>query len=129
MPRPPALPQIALPKFALPSLSLETGTDRWISLGGASLLVALLLLVPAASPELLLALGALGTIAMLQRRRRRFWSSVGWSLGLLVLGLVSGGLLSGALSPVLPLGLPLSPVQVQSLPALILLGLGALLIA
>ena len=129
LPRPAALPQINLPNLSLPSLSLEAGSDRWITLGGAGLLVTLLLLVPAASPELLLALGALGSIAMLQRRRRRFWSSVGWSFGLLVVGLLLGALLSGALSPVLPMGLPLTGAQVQSLPALVLLALGALLIA
>jgi hypothetical protein len=66
---------------------------------------------------------------MLQRRNRRFWPAVGWSFALLVLGLVLGGLLTGALSPVLPLGLPLNPLQVQSLPALLLLIIGALLIA
>jgi hypothetical protein len=38
-------------------------------------------------------------------------------------------LLSSALSPALPLGLPLTLAQVQSLPALVLLALGALLIA
>jgi hypothetical protein len=43
--------------------------------------------------------------------------------------LLLGGLLAGALSPVLPLGLPLNPLQVQSLPALLLLIIGALLIA
>ena len=129
LPRPAGLPQISLPRLALPSLSLAAGTDRWITLGGAAVLVALLLLVPAASPELLLALGALGSIAVLQRRRRRFWSSVGWSFGLLVVGLLLGAVLSGALSPVLPLGLPLNPLQVQSLPALLLLALAALLIA
>jgi hypothetical protein len=40
-----------------------------------------------------------------------------------------GGLLVSAIDPSLPLGLPLAPPQVQSLPALALLLLGALLIA
>jgi hypothetical protein len=39
-----------------------------------------------------------------------------------------GAILAGALSSTLPLGLPLSLTQVQSLPALLLLLLGALLI-
>jgi hypothetical protein len=48
---------------------------------------------------------------------------------MLSLGLLLGGLLVQAIDPSLPLGLPLSPQQVQSLPALVLLVLGALLIA
>jgi hypothetical protein len=48
---------------------------------------------------------------------------------LLSLGLLLGGLLVSAIDPGLPLGLPLASQQVQSLPALLLLVLGALLIA
>jgi len=130
LPKLPALPKAAaLPQLGLPSLSLAEGSEAWITACGAAALVALLLLVPAASPELLLALGTLGTVVMLQRRNRRFWPAVGSSFGLLVLGLVLGGLLVGVLSPALPLGLPLSATQVQSLPALVLLALGAMLIA
>lgn len=130
LPRLPSLPSAGrLPQVGLPSLSLLQGRDALAVLGGGAVLLALLLLVPAVSPELLLSLGTLGAIAMLQRRNRRFWPAVGWSFALLVLGLVLGGLLTGALSPVLPLGLPLNPLQVQSLPALLLLVLGALLIA
>jgi hypothetical protein len=42
---------------------------------------------------------------------------------------VLGGLLVRAIDPSLPLGLPLAPSQVQSLPPLVLLILGALLLA
>ena len=133
LPKLPSLPSLPaagrLPRLSLPALSLLQGRDGLGVLGGGAVLLALLLLVPATSPELLLALGTLGTIAMLQRRNRRFWPAVGWSFALLVLGLLLGGLLAGALSPVLPLGLPLNPLQVQSLPALLLLIIGALLIA
>jgi hypothetical protein len=130
LPRLPALPAAGrLPRLSLPALSLLQGRDALVVVGGGAGLLALLLLVPGTSPELLLALGTLGAIAMLQRRNRRFWPAVGWSFALLVLGLVLGGLLTGALSPALPLGLPLNPLQVQSLPALLLLMIGALLIA
>ncbi len=133
LPKLPSLPSLPaagrLPRLSLPALSLLQGRDGLVVLGGGAVLLALLLLLPATSPELLLALGTLGTIAMLQRRNRRFWPAVGWSFALLVLGLLLGGLLAGALSPVLPLGLPLNPLQVQSLPALLLLIIGALLIA
>ncbi|MFM1812801.1 MAG: hypothetical protein RLZZ336_1739 [Cyanobacteriota bacterium] len=126
----PSLPAAArLPQVSLPALSPLQGRDALVVLASGAVLLGLLLLVPATSPELLLSLGTLGAMAMLQRRNRRFWAAVGWSFALLVLGLVLGGLLAGALSPVLPLGLPLNPLQVQSLPALLLLLLGALLIA
>jgi len=124
-----SLPAAArLPQVRLPVLSPLQGSEAIVALAGGAVLLGLLLLVPAASPELLLSLGTLATIVLLQRRNRRFWPAVGWAFGLLVLGLVLGGLLSGSLSPVLPLGLPLSPLQVQSLPALLLLILGVLLI-
>lgn len=130
LPKLPALPRAqGLPKLSLPALQWQQGTDNWITLAAAAVLTALLLLVPAASPELLLSLGTLGAITMLQRRNRRFWSAVGWSFGLLLLGLALGGLLGGALSSDLPLGLPITQAQVQGLPALLLLALGALLIA
>ncbi|MEB3235258.1 MAG: CPP1-like family protein [Cyanobacteriota bacterium] len=130
LPKLPALPRPqGLPQLSLPALRWEAGLDSWITLAGAGVLVTLLLLWPAAGPELLLALGTLGAVAMLQRRSRRFWPAVGFAFGLLVAGLVLGGLLGGLLSADLPLGLPLQAAQVQSLPALVLLALGALLIA
>ena len=130
LPKLPALPRPqGLPQLSLPVLRWEAGRDSWITLAGAGVLVTLLLLWPAAGPELLLALGTLGAVAMLQRRSRRFWPPVGFAFGLLVAGLVLGGLLGGLLSADLPLGLPLQAAQVQSLPALVLLALGALLIA
>ena len=69
------------------------------------------------------------TVVNLQRRKGRLLPSVGWSVLLLSLGLLLGGLLVQAIDPSLPLGLPLNPQQVQSLPALVMLVLGALLIA
>jgi hypothetical protein len=51
-----------------------------------------------------------------------------WSLGLLIVGLLVGALLVSVLNPTLPLGLPITALQAQSLPAILLLLLGALLI-
>ena len=56
-------------------------------------------------------------------------SAVGWSFALLCLGLVLGGLLAGGLGPSVGSALPLSTLQLQSIPAILLLLLGALLIA
>jgi hypothetical protein len=130
----PALPRMPLPRVTAPSLSapsfaLAEGNDRWLALGGSGLCLALLLLLPAPPAELLLALATALCVVCLQRRRRRFLAAVGWGFGLLTLGLVLGGLLAAAAPASLPLGLPLTPQQVQSLPALILLLLGSLLVA
>lgn len=134
MPALPKLASLARPvglsklNLGIPTLRLEQGRDSWITLAGAGVLAMLVLLLPSVSPELLLSLATLGAVTMLLRRNRRFWASVGWSFGLLVVGLVLGGLLTSVLSADLPLGLPLNASQVQSLPALVLLALGALLI-
>ena len=135
-PRPslPALPKVALPRVAAPSLAapnlaMADGNDRWLALGGFGALLALLLLVPTAPAELLLALGTGLCVVVLQRRRRRFLAAVGWGFALLSAGLLLGGLLVGTAASTLSLGLPLNLAQLQSLPALLLLLLGALLVA
>jgi hypothetical protein len=91
--------------------------------------LGILLLTPAANAELVLAFATVLTVVNLQRRLGRLLPAVGWSVLLLSAGLLLGGLLVSAIDPSLPLGLPLAPPQVQSLPALVLLVLGALLIA
>lgn len=126
----PKLPQ--LPKFAqgaLPKVSAASqGRELWFPVATTGILLALLVFVPASPPELLLALATGMAVINLQRRTGKFLKAVGWSFGLLSLGLVLGGLLAAGLDPALPLGFPLSSVQVQSLPALVVLLLGALLL-
>jgi hypothetical protein len=132
----PSLPKIAglktpsLPSasFSWPTLALAEGSERWLPLAGFSVLLLLLLLAPPSSAELVLALATVLTVVNLQRRNRRFLSAVGWGILLLSIGLVAGSLLLRLLDPSMPLGLPLAGQQVQSLPALVLLLLGALLI-
>ncbi len=126
----PKLPQ--LPKFAqaaLPKVSATAqGRELWFPVATSGVLLGLLVLVPAAPPELLLALATGMAVINLQRRTGKFLKAVGWSIGLLSLGLLLGGLLAAGLDPALPLGFPFSSVQVQSLPALVVLLLGALLL-
>jgi hypothetical protein len=124
-----SLPRVSAPALVAPSFSLVEGTDRTWTLVGYGLLVALLLLLPAPPAELLLALATALCVVFLQRRRRRFLTAVGWGFALLSLGLVVGGVLVGLAPTDLPLGLPLTLQQVQSLPPLLLLLLGALLVA
>jgi len=129
LPKLAALPKPSLPKPSLPALALAEGQQRWLPVGGFALLTLLLLLAPASSAELVLALSTLFSVVLLQRRSRRLLQAVGFSILLLSLGLGIGALLLQLLDPSLPLGLPLDAHQVQSLPALLLLLLGALLIA
>ena len=129
LPKLAALPKPSLPKPSLPALELAEGQQRWLPVGGFALLTLLLLLAPASSAELVLALSTLFSVVLLQRRSRRMLQAVGFSILLLSLGLGIGALLLQVLDPSLPLGLPLDAHQVQSLPALLLLLLGALLIA
>lgn len=127
-PRPslPPLPKIAsLPR---PTVALAEGRDRWLPLGVAVALLALVLLAPAGTAELVLALATLLTTFALRRRGSRLLVAAGWSVLLLSLGLLLGGLLVSLIDPSLPLGLPLAPQQVQALPVLVLLLLGAVLL-
>lgn len=131
----PSLPQVPLPRlrlqspsFSLPQLALAEGFGLWFPLGAIGGLALLALVLPAAPQDLLLSLAVLGCVVSLKRRHGRLLAAAGWSLGLLVLGLVCGGLLVSASAGPLPLGLPLSPAQIESLPAFLLLLVGALLI-
>ncbi len=129
----PSLPRLPVgrlqaPRFSLPQLQLAEGRERWFPLAADGVLLTLVMLAPGASPELLLAMATGVTVINLQRRNGRFLAAVGWSFVLLTVGLALGALLLGLLHPGLPLGLPLNALQVQALPALLLL-LGALLIA
>jgi hypothetical protein len=124
----PALPKVTPPAVAVPALGLGSGRQLWFPLAVSGVLLALLLLVPAASPELLLALATAMAVISLQWRLGRLPVAIGWSLGLLCVGLLVGGLLAGLAAPALSPALPLSGLQLQSLPVLLLLLLGALLI-
>ncbi|MFM7436587.1 MAG: CPP1-like family protein [Vulcanococcus sp.] len=126
-------PSFSAPSFSAPTLGLADGVQRWLPLGAGAVLLGLLLLLPASNAELVLAFATVLAVVNLQRRNGRLLPAAGWSVLLLSVGLLLGGLLLRLLDPSLhlglPLGLPLDPQQVQSLPALALLVLGALLIA
>jgi hypothetical protein len=131
LPSLPQLPPSRLPRpsFSLPQLQLATGRDLWFPLAADGVLLVLLVLMPGAAPELLTALATGVTLLNLQRRHGRFLAAVGWSFALLCVGLVLGGLLAGGLGPSLSQTLPITTLQLQSIPAILMLLLGALLIA
>lgn len=125
-----ALPNLPRPSWRLrpPTLALASGPQLWQPLAGlGGLLLAHLLLGGAAgAAELLLALATLGCALAINRRSGRFFPSIGWAFSLLTVGLLLGGLLALPLSA---LPLPLTIVQWQGIPALLLLLLGSLLLA
>mgnify|MGYP001806092005 FL=1 len=131
LPSLPQLPPSRLPRpsFSLPRLHPASGRELWFPLAADGVLLVLLVLMPGAAPELLTALATGVTLLNLQRRNGRFLAAVGWSFALLCLGLILGGLLAGGLGPAVGSGLPVSTLQLQSIPAILLLLLGALLIA
>ncbi|MFM7264282.1 MAG: CPP1-like family protein, partial [Cyanobium sp.] len=132
----PSLPRLApLPlvrnaarsPFALPKLELATGRDFWFPLVAIGSLLVLLLL-PCADPCLPLALAPLVTLLTLQRRHGRFLQAVATTLALLVAGVLVGATLVALIGAPLD-ALPLARLQIESIPALLLLLLGALLLA
>ena len=133
----PVLPQVSLPKlpvpslgsFGSPSLALGQGRSLWVPAVGFGLLTLALLLPTGLPAEPLLAFATLLTTICLIWRGRRLPGAVGLAFLLLTAGLVIGGLLLSLLDPHLPLGLPLGGLQIQSLPAMLLLAIAALLLA
>jgi hypothetical protein len=114
---------------SLPRLALAEGRERWFPLATHGALLVLLAALPGVPADLLLALATAATVLNLQRRQGRFLAAVGWSVLLLIAGLLMGALLLTALAPGLPPALPLTPIQIEAIPALLVLLLGALLIA
>ena len=104
----------------MPELNLAEGEQLWQPLAAQGLLLVVLLLVgqQSGTPELLLSVAALITIANLQRRSRKFFRSVGLTLLVLIVGTLLGGLTSSGLAAS---GLPITASQLAALPTLILL--------
>ena len=122
LPRLPSLPALPKPQLsiAMPELNLAEGEQLWQPLAAQGLLLMVLLLVgqQAGTPELLLSVAALITIANLQRRSRTFFRSVGLTVLVLIVGTLLGGLTSSGLAAS---GLPITASQLAALPTLILL--------
>ena len=78
---------------------------------------------------MVLALATIGVFLSQVRRGRRPLASLGWTLLVLILGLAAGSLLNLALSPTAVEQLALSPLQIQALPAALLLWAAALFLA
>ena len=88
-----------------------------------------LLILSPGSVQLVLALGSIGLFLSQIRRGRRPLASLGWTLLVLLIGLLAGSLLMAALSPTAVQQLILNPLQIQALPAALLLWAASLLLA
>ena len=120
-----------------PSQSFASLAPQWSLVEGQGRVVRViagvvglgLLVVSAASVQLVLALACIGVFLSQIRRGRRPLASLGWTLLALLVGLLVGSLITTALSPTALEQLAISPAQIQAVPAAILLWLAALLLA
>ena len=100
--------------------ALVEGQGRSVRIIAGIIGVALLVL-SASSIQLVLALATIGAFLSQIRRGRRPLASLGWTLLVLSIGLAAGSLLNLALSPTAIEQLGLNPLQIQALPAGLLL--------
>lgn len=120
-----------------PSQSLSSLAPEWSLVEGRGRVVRLiagvcgfgLLILSPGSVQLVLALGSIGLFLSQIRRGRRPLASLGWTLLVLLIGLLAGSLLMTALSPTAVQQLVLNPLQIQALPAALLLWAASLLLA
>ncbi len=111
----------------LPSLEMPEGTELVVKISLGLLLLLLLFISNSSSVDLLLSTSLIGTLISQIRRRRPWLSSLGWSVVLLSTGLIIGGLLANYSSDFLVGNISLDHDQVEAIPAIILLWIGALL--
>ncbi len=111
-----------------PDWALVEGQGRSVRIIAGMIGVALLVISPA-SIQLVLALATIGVFLSQIRRGRRPLASLGWTLLVLSIGLAVGSLLNLALSPTAFEQLALNPLQIQALPAALLLWAAALFLA
>ena len=111
-----------------PDWALVEGQGRSVRIIAGIIGVALLL-ISFASIQLVLALATIGVFLSQIRRGRRPLASLGWTLLVLSIGLAAGSLLNLALSPTAIEQLGLNPLQIQALPAGLLLWAAALFLA
>ena len=112
----------------LPELYLPDSDGLKLRLGVGIIFILLLFLGSSASVELILALSTIGVFISQIRRGRRALPSLGWSVVLLAIGLILGGLLFNLSSSFPGLQTSLSQEQLEALPALLLVWAGALLL-
>jgi len=110
-------------KGLFPGIALSEGKGLVVRVLVGAFLTLLLMTGSPESIELILAISTLGVFISQLRRNRKPLSSLGWSVVLLSFGLILGG---GLNTVVAGIDIPFTKDQVEALPAVITLWLGAL---
>ena len=113
----------------MPTLALPEGYGLTIRLALGMFALLLALISPKESIQIILSLSTLGLFISQVKRGRRALPSLGWSVVLLSIGLIFGGIIiSGFPESTIP-GSTISRDSLESLPAILLVWLGSLLLA
>ena len=113
----------------LSNLSLVQGQGLTIRLSFGLLALVLILASPPESIQIILSLSTLGLFISQVRRGRRILPSLGWSVLLLSIGLLLGGLLINGIPDSSAFAVSISRQSLESLPAVVLIWIGSLLLA
>ncbi len=116
-------------KGFMPELTLPEGQGLTIRLALGLLALVLVLVSPSQSIQVILSLSTLGLFFSQIRRGRKPLSSLGWSVLILCVGLIAGGLLiTGIPDASIPVT-SISRESIEALPAIILIWLGSLMLS
>ena len=113
-------------QYSLPKITTSTFDNLSIKLSVGILFLILLLLSPDSNNRLLLSLSTLILTYIQLKSGKRFISSLGWSVTLLSIGLIFGGLFESNSFIQEVSNNSLSMQKIQSIPAMIILWLGVI---
>ncbi len=116
-------------KNYLPNLELPENQGLTIRILVGILAIILILTSPNESIDLILSCSTIGVVISQIRRGRSALSSLGWSVVLLSIGLIIGGLISNGSSIDSSYLHAFTPERLKALPAVLLLWIGSLLLA
>ena len=112
----------------IPNLTLPTGQGLTIRIAFALLAIVLTLVSPKESLQIILSLSTLGLFISQVRRGRKPIPSLGWSVVLLSIGLILGGFLVNGFHDSSIQTISITKEQLEALPAVVLVWIGALLL-
>ena len=110
----------------LPYLALPEGQGLTIRISLGLLALILIFISPKENIQIILSLSTLGLFISQVRRGRKPLASLGWSVVLLSSGLILGGLLVNGSHDTTIATIPITKEQLEALPAVVLVWLGAL---
>ena len=116
-------------KGPFPELSLPEGQGLTIRIAFGLLAVVLILVSTSGGIQLVLSFSTIGLFVSQIKRGRKPLPSLGWSILLLSIGLIIGGVIITGTTGQYDLTTPLSSDQLEALPAVLLLWAGALFLA